>query len=234
MHITTPLVKKAQEYVVNLFTNHLSKNHRFHNLDHTKNVVRAVGIISDYLELDTVDQEILLLAAWFHNTGYLSKSINNKLIASLIAENYLEPTELSQKAMSAISNCILATKDDSGTKNILEEIMQDANLFHLSQDNYWSKNSLLRTELKLTSELTYTDGQWYNINLNLLKNTSFKTPYGQKYLERARVTLIYENEAILKSISGTDKEIGSPTASFFPSMGTKEIIVLESGCKIEI
>jgi predicted metal-dependent HD superfamily phosphohydrolase len=234
MDVTTSLVKKAQEYVSNLFTYHLSKKHHFHNLNHTKNVVRAVGIISDHLELDSNDQEVLLLAAWFHDTGFLSRPMDNERIGVLIAENYLRTNELPHELMGKVRGCILATKEDARAKNILEAIIQDADMFHLSQDNYWAQNSMLRNELRQTCELNYTDKQWYKINLDFLKNKSFKTSYGQKFLEQSRNTLIYENKTILKSISGTEKEIVSPTASFFPSMGTKEVIVLESGCKIAI
>lgn len=234
MDKSTPLVERVPEYIGNLFTYHLSKNHCFHNLEHTKNVVRAVGIISDHLELNENDKQVIQLAAWFHDTGFLSRPTDNERIGVLIAENYLKTNELDPAIISKVRGCVLATKKGARAKNQLEAIIQDADMFHLAQENYWAQSFLLRNELYLTSELHYDDEQWYGINLNFLKTLSFKTPYGQKFLEQARNTLIYENEIILKSIAGTEMETDYPSPSYFPSMGTKEVIVLDNGCKIAI
>lgn len=227
-------MERVPEYIGNLFTYHLSKNHCFHNLEHTKNVVLAVGIISDHLELNENDKQVIQLAAWFHDTGFLSRPTDNERIGVLIAENYLKTNELDPHLISKVRSCILATKKGVRAKNQLEAVIQDADMFHLTQDNYWAQNSSLRNELYLTSELGYNDEQWYRINLEFLKTLSFKTSYGEKFLEQARNTLIYENEIILKSIEGTEMSTGYPDPSYFPSMGAKEVIVLENGCKIAI
>lgn len=234
MDISKQLIEKIPEYISNLFTYHLSKNYCFHNLKHTKNVVRAVGIISDHLELNKNDKQVLQLSAWFHDTGFLSRPTDNERIGVLIAENYLKTNELDPDVISKVRGCILATKKGARPRNQLEAIIQDADMFHLSQDNYWAQNSLLRNELYLTSELSYNDEQWYRINLEFLKSLSFKTPYGEKFLEQAKNTLVYENEIILKSIEGTEISTSYPNPSYFPSMGAKGVIVLENGCKIAI
>ncbi|CAM4204570.1 hypothetical protein ZORO111903_07160 [Zobellia roscoffensis] len=234
MNAAAPLLKKVQEYVSNLFTYHLSKKYCFHNLEHTKNIVLAVGIISDFLELDNNDKQVLQLAAWFHCTGYLSRPMDNEPIAVLIAENYLRTNKFSPNTIHKVRGCILATRKDSSPKNHLEAVIKDADMFHISQDNYWTQNWLLRDELNLTCELQFNDAQWYKTHLDFLKNFLFRTAYGEKFLEQSRNNLIYENETILKSISGNEKESLSPIPSHLSSMGTREVFVLESGCRIAI
>ena len=65
------IITKAQSFVENLLNEKLSKDLVYHNYAYTERVVKAVEEISEHSNLDQEDLEIVLLAAWFHATGYV-------------------------------------------------------------------------------------------------------------------------------------------------------------------
>jgi len=65
------IIKKAEAFVSLLFEREASEILAFHNLEHTRTVVRAVKEIAAATRISAREQEILILAAWFHDCGYL-------------------------------------------------------------------------------------------------------------------------------------------------------------------
>ena len=66
----TNLVAAAREFATNIFENKVSKSFKYHNLDHTRQVVRAVEEMADYYKLQPEDRNAVIIAAWFHDTGF--------------------------------------------------------------------------------------------------------------------------------------------------------------------
>ncbi len=69
MENQSTLLKDAQEAAVNLISSKVSKNVRFHTLQHTREVVAACEKIAETLPLSDEDKIALNIAAWFHDTG---------------------------------------------------------------------------------------------------------------------------------------------------------------------
>ena len=61
---------EAEAFVTQIFQKEVDEMFVFHNLDHTKQVVRAADEISAHYELSEDDRLVLLLSAWFHDTGF--------------------------------------------------------------------------------------------------------------------------------------------------------------------
>ena len=57
-------------FVFDLFKNKLPVQAVYHNFEHTTQVVEAVYEIATAKNISDDDMEILLLAAWFHDTGF--------------------------------------------------------------------------------------------------------------------------------------------------------------------
>jgi predicted metal-dependent HD superfamily phosphohydrolase len=68
------VLRDAQALVTDLLSNKLSKNIKFHTLQHTQEVVAACQVIADHEKINDDDRFALNLAAWFHDTGYTSGS----------------------------------------------------------------------------------------------------------------------------------------------------------------
>lgn len=64
------LLAAARAYATDIFTHKLKPEIVFHNLEHTEDVAEACSHMADYYQLPEEDRLVLLLAAWFHDTGY--------------------------------------------------------------------------------------------------------------------------------------------------------------------
>ncbi len=71
MAVNFELIDSTKTFVTYLFKEKLSKNYLYHNIIHTSEVVDTCLEIAEHSNLPEDEIEILLLAAWFHDTGYI-------------------------------------------------------------------------------------------------------------------------------------------------------------------
>ncbi|NNM15688.1 MAG: HD domain-containing protein, partial [Bacteroidia bacterium] len=64
--------KKVSQYVKQLLADKLDKKRVYHSLDHTQRIVAAVDKIAEGNGLDDKEKQKLRIAAWFHDTGYIT------------------------------------------------------------------------------------------------------------------------------------------------------------------
>src|SRR6185503_15961213 len=89
MKKSSPLVQKASEFVFNLLRERLPANHIYHNYTHTVEVVEKTEEISEGCNLSKEDTELILLAAWFHDTGFVEIYSGHEEKSKEIAERFL-------------------------------------------------------------------------------------------------------------------------------------------------
>ena len=65
------ILHRAKDYVENLFKDKLSSVYFYHNFIHTTFTVNKAEEILRNTEVPEEDQEKVLLALWFHDTGYI-------------------------------------------------------------------------------------------------------------------------------------------------------------------
>lgn len=172
------LILKAENFVENLFREKLSKSFTYHNFDHTNSVIQAVIEIANYYQISYEDKEKLIIAAWFHDTGYTVDTKNHEEISVQIVKSFLEENNASEEYIDFVSQLIRATVFDYVPKNKYEQIMRDADYFHFSNKNYFSICEKLRTEWELTCNKTFTDEEWAKENYKMLTKThSYYTSY---------------------------------------------------------
>ena len=66
------ILASARHYVTEFITHQVKPQFVFHNLDHTESVAEACSMMADYYQLNNDDRFVLMLSAWFHDTGYSS------------------------------------------------------------------------------------------------------------------------------------------------------------------
>ena len=178
------LLSKARMFVTDLFQNKVNKSIRFHNLQHTEGVVSACEEMANYYHFADEDHLAVCLAAWFHDTGFSSgqahghedKSI--QLATTFLQENTIDPVFI-QKVVS----CIEATKMPQSPKSLIEQVLCDADLYHLGTDEFTTKNKLLREELTGFSKQDISKKQWRKMNISFLENHKYFTDYGRRNLQ---------------------------------------------------
>ncbi len=67
------LLPDVEEYVTVLFTREWPDSLVYHNIDHTLRVVKNAELIGTHENLNEEEMDIVKIAAWFHDVGYLKQ-----------------------------------------------------------------------------------------------------------------------------------------------------------------
>ncbi|WP_299135427.1 Pycsar system effector family protein [uncultured Tenacibaculum sp.] len=161
------LLEKVESYVINFLNTGLKKKFVYHNIAHTQRVVEKSKELAELELLDERDTEILLTAAWFHDTGYTVDLNNHEEESVKIASEFLKK-EGGEEIIDEVTRIILATKMGVVPNSLLEKIVRDADCSHLGSKNYEEFSELLRKELELTKGLEFSDIDWLTNNINFL------------------------------------------------------------------
>lgn len=180
------IVYLAENYISRILTENLPSDLLFHNLHHTFNVVRGAREISNHLRLNDEAQEILFLAAWFHDCGHVTTYEGHEVESQRLAKVFLESHKYPKQKIVQVLSCIAATQMPQRPVGLMEEIICDADLYHLSLDEYPHLQNLLRTEWSLVFDKEYTDEEWRKENFYFLENHTYFTSYGQKVLQKRK------------------------------------------------
>ncbi len=172
------LIEKASVFVFDLLKKELPDNFIYHNYTHTKRVVKSLQEIIDHTGLAEDEQEILLLSAWFHDTGYIKGCENHEQSSVEIATGFLLANQCPAEKIDAVGKCILSTRFDVCPTDKLGKIMRDADASHFGKDYFEEASEFLRLEYKLQSRKNYSEKEWRKINIKLLtEGHEFYTDY---------------------------------------------------------
>lgn len=175
------LETKVAAHVQNLF--HTSGNEQlvYHNLEHTTHVVERAAEIMDFSKLTDEDRLVVLIAAWFHDTGHLFSPISNhETVSAEVMRDFLLIHKCEHAFIKNIADCILATRFPPNPVTIMEQILCDADTYHLGTDDFFATNEKVRQELFLREGIKIED--WDRYSINFLKVHRFFTAYCQEKL----------------------------------------------------
>ncbi|HEX5653472.1 MAG TPA: HD domain-containing protein, partial [Chitinophagaceae bacterium] len=178
------LVAATRDFATDIFKNKVSKSFRYHNLDHTRQVVRAAEEMADYYQLQPEDRNAVIIAAWFHDTGFTNgESMGHEATSVQLATNFLKAHNADPVLIDKVAKCIEATKMPQAPGPLIEQILCDADLFHLGTDEFKIKNEELRQELSETSEEDLSKKKWRKMNIVFMENHKYFTDYGRRKLQ---------------------------------------------------
>ena len=175
------LVQESRNFVSSLLKDKLSNPYSYHNFNHTEAVVAAVTELCDNENSSEIEKELLLVAAWFHDTGYVKNFENHEQESVAIATEFLQQHNQSESYIAQVSSLILATDKFYQPKNHLEQIIKDADYIHLITDEYFSSCEKLRSEWEQTENKTFTNVDWNKENIDFLSNKhQFYSDYAKR------------------------------------------------------
>jgi predicted metal-dependent HD superfamily phosphohydrolase len=181
------VIAAAQSYVTQLFDQHPDPVLVYHNLAHTKQVVQAAEQISSYYRLTDSDQLIVMLAVWFHDVGYVvGERKEHEQAGADAARNFIGMQQLPDSVGQAVEGCILATRIPQEPKNLLEQIVCDADLFHLGSKDYKKRDKLLHAETELASGRNISGLEWTRTSILFLESHKYHTAYCQTLLKQQK------------------------------------------------
>jgi len=187
MHQQNEILAAAEQHVKQLFEEQFSKEYVFHDFPHTQNVVEAALLIGNQYKLSDKELEILQLAGWFHDTGYYKNPENHEQISSELAEAFLENKGYPAEEIQMVKGCIMATRLPQSPERLLEEILCDADLSHLGNEQYWDRCGRLRQEMLLARNVIMSEQEWVDFELDFLMRHRYHTDVARSlYNKRKR------------------------------------------------
>jgi len=198
------ILSAAQDYVSDLFNNKVDKNIHFHTLQHTQEVLAGCETMADYYRLEEQDRFALMLAAWFHDTGYSSgKALGHENASIELAAKFMNEHKVSPQVIDEVIGCINATRLPQTPHSLIEQIICDADLFHLGTSDFKEKNKLLREELNDFGNMDLSKKEWRKKNIEFLSKHTYFTSYAKENLDPLKQ--VYLQELIKKA--GADEKI---------------------------
>ncbi|MGF7079415.1 Pycsar system effector family protein [Mucilaginibacter sp. UYCu711] len=176
------LLEDVKQYVLDYFHEHYDPDLLYHDLNHTKGVVTAATRIANHYQLSDEDFFVVITSAWFHDIGYFTDRANHEAAGARLAAEFLKPLKVSATVVEKISGCIMATKMPQKPTGLLQQIMCDADLFHLGTDDFADKNKQLRKEIAAAKHVDIDKQQWRKKNIELLEAHNYFTDYAQLLL----------------------------------------------------
>src|SRR6478672_3648110 len=187
------LVSAARAYVTELFQKSVDPKFTFHNLHHTQQVVAAATEIANHYNLNDEDRLVVLLAAWFHDTGFKSGHPEEHEKESIhIATEFLQKHNADADLIQRVSSCIQATRMPQSPLSLVEKILCDADLFHLGSGDFKKMSQQLRLEQETHYGKEISKRDWRQRNIEFLESHQYFTDYCQEKLEPQKQEWIRE------------------------------------------
>jgi len=163
-----------QEVILDKLEKELPKYLYYHNVKHTVDVVTEVELIGWAEGIN--DEEMLLLktAALFHDVGHTVEYDNHEYHGTVIAREMLPKYGYSEDQIDRICEIIMATKLPPNPKNLLEEIICDADLDYLGRTDFIPVSNTLYKELHEQNKIGSLN-QWNKLQVKFISGHQYFT-----------------------------------------------------------
>lgn len=191
------IIDSVKTEVKELFAKKLDAKFVFHNLAHTMQVAEAAEAIATFYQFEEEEKFIVIVAAWFHDTGFTTGRIEGHETESIkIAQTFLLRHSIRQPVIAKVAACIQATRMPQHPVNGMDKVICDADLFHLGSNNFKERTELLRQELQAYYDTNITEKEWDLNNIEFLKSHHYFTGYCQQMLEPVKQQWIMKLEKV--------------------------------------
>jgi len=178
----TPLLAQTRQFAEAILRP-LPPQFAYHNHAHTQAVARAATLIGRGSRLTDEDLETVLLAAWMHDLGYASIGQKGHEEQSAVESRaFLQKKGVPEARIRLVEGCILATRVPQLPQNRLEEVMCDADMYHLASADGLERSEDLRREFSnFSGEIG--PAKWWQINVDFYHQHHYFTDYAQRHYE---------------------------------------------------
>jgi uncharacterized protein len=186
----TPRLKIVDFYIRELFRDELPGDIKYHDANHTlhptKGVVASANRIAISENISERDRELLITAAYFHDTGYIREYEKNEPIAARMAGRILKLIGYKPDEVVKVQNMILATDLECEPKTHMEKILCDADLDHLGREDFFKFDGKLREGWRAKGIDVSDEVKWYKGTLEFIKKHQYYTESQKKLREKGK------------------------------------------------
>lgn len=187
----------AYGMIENFLINHLPKEYTYHTIHHIRDVVTQSERIAKKEKINKEDIADLKLAAWLHDVGYIWEPNRHEARGSEYATTILNAMDFPAQKINRITGMIMATKIPQSPKNLLEQIICDADLDYLGREGYEENSLLLLQELRLKKEISALD--WLKIQDQFLTKHAYFTKTSNTTRNKLKAEVLANIKSKLKN-----------------------------------
>ena len=166
----TALVDKAHDHITQLFLEELPTTCLYHNLVHTKRVLKSTKEILAETPLTDEQKEIIHIAVLFHDTGYTRGNVDHEERSAERAGKWLSAQGMDDTFIAEVKRLIMATRMEAKPKDLMEEVIRDADASHFAKEYFQEASEFLRIELRMQGVKDYSRAEWLEANIDMLEN----------------------------------------------------------------
>ena len=170
----------AITHILDRLKQELPDNLHYHGHHHTLDVLESVKVIAASENVNAENFNLLLVAAAYHDCGFLTSYKEHEAAGCEIARATLPGFGFGAETIDHICSMILATKVPQGPKDTLAEILCDADLDYLGTDRFKPIGDQLYKELRSMNAVSDIKA-WNQIQLKFLTQHSYYTRFGKEY-----------------------------------------------------
>lgn len=172
----------AKTYILEKLRSELPVNCYYHSYDHTVDMHNSAERIADFEKINDTEKELILIAALFHDAGFIIQADNHEQHSCSIAKEILPQFNYSLEELEVVCKLIMATQMPVNPANHLEKIICDADLDYLGRDDFKSIGDLLFQELAERGSIKSED-EWHQMQVHFLTNHRYYTNYSRTHRE---------------------------------------------------
>ena len=168
--------EKLSERIFRDLSEKLNPNYLYHNLFHTKRVIKSSLKIGSNYDLNNENWRTLLTASLLHDYGFIESHINHEEIGVKFSNKILLEYNYNKKQIESINKLILVTKPLTVPKDNLESIIRDSDLEYLGSKDFENISEKLKQEW-VKCNVVKNDEEFYNKQLEFLSTHQFCTDF---------------------------------------------------------
>lgn len=194
------LLQEADNYVQQQILENLPNTYLFHNYEHTTEVVNSAKKLAKSANLGEEENFQLLMAAIFHDLGYVKSHEGHEKESAAMAAAFLREHGLEKKQIDKIKKLILSTKEEEEPETELEKLLHDACWSFLGRKRFFRRAQLLEMEYEQINNVKISKKKWNRRMLDLQLNTAFLTPYAlEEYGSRKNKNTVKQQKELADS-----------------------------------
>ena len=204
--MNTDLLNKIEKHISGIYKDKLPDDNCYHNLTHTEEVVGVAKELARLLNVNDEDMETLIIAAWFHDIGYLKQCEGHEEASAEMAADFLQSNNYPDDKINKVKDLIRVTRIPQRPKNLLQEIICDADLHHLGVKDFAEKGEMLRCEIEKYIDKKFSNSDWLKNNIMFFKHQEFFTPAAKEKFEAQKKINLNKIKDELKNIEKKKKD----------------------------
>ncbi len=181
------IINNAKLFVIDFFGQNKDPKYLFHTFEHTLNVVQQAEQIGKGENLPETEMQAVLVAAWFHDLGYLIQMEDHESFSIRSAKSFLEKYPVEPEFREIVERCIEATKRDHEPVTLPEKVIMDADVSHFGDPDFISISKKLRKERSACMNQDVPQLEYWKGTLAFMERHQFYTRYALEHFQPVKL-----------------------------------------------